>query len=249
MARDTASPSDSRELDDFDLFSNNTQESSTPTAQGTDLSSTMQAFHHRIQRKKREQEKTLSEAERLTRQRQLTLLRALVNIRKSLREVARIELGERFKLVLVADDYHGWPRLAVRVHDNVLPQGEYPFLRVTSHDRQQKGAIEIEFDPSQPTEILSMANESEVKRLPNVLKKCVRSFLDLTGDIVLEAERRVDDLKSDGSPQSANAEEFYQEKKTDQGPALSEDLFSDDLPNEDLLDALPTLDSIEHLPD
>lgn len=248
VSRSTAQSSSrtEEELDEFDLFRGGDTASPVPD---TDLSATMQAFHTRIQRKKREQEKVLSEADRIARQRHALMLKALMNIRKSLREVTRIELGDRFCFALVVDDWQGWPRLTLRLHDVLMPQGDYPFLRVTGHDRQQRGAIEIEYDPSQPAETLSLMLENDIKRLPNALKRCVRSFLDLTGDIMLEAERREDEVTSEGALQSTHTEGFYGDQPKDAGPALSDDLYADDMPRDDLFESLPNLERVDQLPE
>ncbi len=250
---DSAAPeqglAESPELDQYDLLSSTAPE---PRAReqgsrlSTDLSATTNAFNTRIQRKKKEQEKALTEAEKGTRVRQLLMLKTLVSIRKSLRDVTRIDLGERFHFTLVADDIAGWARLTVKLCDALLPDAEYPFLRVSAHDRQSRGCVEIEYDPSAAVESISVISESELKRLPTALKKCVRVFLDLMGDIVLEAERKAEEMSMDDGLASRSVMPEPQETRSD--ISLTEDLFEEQGFGEDILETLPSLQNIDALP-
>ena len=234
------------ELDQYDLLGAGDSRPSAALPE-TDLSATTQAFNTRIQRKKREQEKVLSEAEKLAKQRHLFMIHALMNIRKSLRDVTRIDLGDRFHFALQADDWHGWPRLTVKLVDTLLPAADYPFLRVTAHDRQSKGTIELEYDPSQPAEGISLVSESELKRMPNLLKKCVRAFLDLTGDIVLEAERRTEEVVAEGALKNPHMEDI-EDPDAGSVPELSGDLFQEELGENNFLETLPSIEQVESLP-
>ena len=99
------------------------------------------------------------------------MLKSLMGIRRSLTDVTRIDLGERFKFMLQADDWNGWARLTIRLQDRVIAGSEYPFFQVTAHDRQARGTIEIQYSQVESPEIMSLIDESEVKRLPTILKK------------------------------------------------------------------------------
>ncbi|MFN8390557.1 MAG: hypothetical protein U0136_09730 [Bdellovibrionota bacterium] len=237
------------ELDQFDLLNPANDEGRFTALPETNLAATTAAFNTRIQRKKKEQEKSLSEADRLSRQRHSFMIQALMQIRKSLRDVTRIDLGERFHFTLAADDWQGWPRLTVKLSDTLLPEQDYPFLRVTAHDRHAKGAIEIEHDPAQPTEVISLANEIDLKRMPNALKKCVRAFLDLTGDIVLEAERKTEEIIAENALKHKNVDAFEESTKKEALSPLDGDVFQDDVGGDDFLETLPSLDKVESLPD
>ena len=248
-AADVDELADAQELDQYDLLSSGAPEPRAreqSTRFDTDLTATTNAFNTRIQRKKKEQEKALTEAEKSTRIRQLLMLKTLVSIRKSLRDVTRIDLGERFHFTLVADDIAGWARLTVKLCDALLPDAEYPFLRVTAHDRQARGCIEIEYDPAAAVESVSVVAESELKRLPTALKKCVRGFLDLMGDIVLEAERKAEELSMDDGLASRAVVPEQHEARSD--ISLTEDLFEEQGFGEDILETLPSLQNIEALP-
>ena len=239
----------SGELSGFDLLDD--KETSPKEVAGvwenTDLSGTALAFKNRIDRKKREQEKILSKSEEITRARHALMLRALMNIKRSLTDVTRIDMGDRFSFQLVADDWNGWPRLGIRLHDDVIPGAEYPSLQVSAHDRHARGTIEIFFDPKQAPECLSLSIAADLQRFPTALKKCVRTYLDVIGDIVVRLENS-DEPYEDGHIESKTLHEA-QEDVNEPRQDLSDDLFEDESFKEDLLEALPTLSEISALPD
>lgn len=241
--RDLGTGSDGGELDRLDLLSDQNRSISVPDA---DILATAAAFNTRIQRRKKEQELALTAADHATRLRHTLMIKALVNIRKSLREVTRIDLGERFHFALGMDDAGGWPRITVRLNDALLPQADYPHLRVTAHDRQARAQIEIDYDAEQATEVLSLSSETELKRLPTILKKCVRSFLDLMGDIVLEAERTGEMGDTDAELESREIDDDLRVSSTG-SLGISHDLFEEEAYPEDILETLPSLEQIETL--
>lgn len=238
----SAQSGDRAELDNLDLLGGKRPSVSVPDA---DILATAAAFNTRIQRRKREQERALTAAEQAARVRHALMVKALVSIRKSLREVTRIDLGERFHFALSMDDWGGWPRITVRLNDALLPQADYPHLRVTAHDRQARAQIEVEYDAEQPTEVLSLTSEAELKRLPATLKKCVRSFLDMMGDIVLEAERTGDTSADEAEIQSSSIDADVLAAQTSLG--VTHDLFEEESYEENFLETLPQLEQIEAL--
>ena len=203
-----------------------------------------------MQRKKQEQEKAESAVLQATRERRLMMLQELVKIRKSFFDVARIDLGERFEITLGEDDLHGWPRLTLRLSDHVLPKKKYASLRISANDWHSRGNIEISYGDPEKTETISLANEAELLRLSLTLKKCVRSYLDDVGDIVLEAERKPD-LDAEDDPRLEKDSELYgdggKESSKDDRKALSDDVFTE-TGEQDALDTLPTIDDVEVLP-
>ncbi len=215
----------------------------------TDLSATVGAFTTRIERKKREQEKVNGVLEQETRVRQGILLEALMNIRRSLAEVIRIDLGERFFLTLDVDDWEGWPRLVVQLNDSILPDVEYPQFQVNAHDRNSRGIIEIIYGEQTKPARISMSDESDVQRLPTMLKKCVRAFLDRTGEIVLKAEHHEDPTEEEKQLQRKQIPGFDTVEPAADYPAISGDLFDDDFAQIDILERLPSLGQLDALPD
>lgn len=232
MAHEKSSEGQYEELDSFDLFGKD----NSPAA---DLSATVGAFKGRIQRKKKEKEKALTIAEKAARLRHRRMLEALVSIRRSLTEVARIDLGDRFFFELVSDDYNGWPRMSIRLRDEFDPDQEYPSFQVSAHDRNERGAIEICFGEDRKTEKVHLARVSELKRLPTVLKKGVREYLDAIGDLVLDVEKDDEEIEQMALRQKEDTS--FHEQVEEAKNAISGDLFEESL-QEDVFDTLPALD-------
>lgn len=232
------------ELDEYDLLGN---KGAAQRLTAADLSSTAKAFNTRIARKKREQEEADGQKEKVARARHGLMIKGLVSIRKSLRELTRINLGERFHFSYFADDHNGWPRLIVRLVDTELPTTEYPELCVTAHDRQEAGAIEIIYDGTRKPERISLAREGDFRRFPVLLRKCVRTYLDLVGDIVLEAERDPG-REDDKFIESKALDEFKEGGDGRPQDMLSGDLFEEDFGGGNFLESLPSLDDVEALP-
>jgi hypothetical protein len=241
------------ELDEFDLLSpGSVTKGSENVSLQTDLSTTARAFNTRIQRKKKEQEEEGEQAEKVAKARHLLMLRALMNLRKSLRDLIRVDLGERFRLTLAADDWLGWPRLTIKLQDKLATEKEYSPFVVTAHDRYDAGTIEIAYCEGFPPERISLARDFDLKRLPNLLRKCVRTYLDYVGDIVLRAERKQTQTLAarDDSLEKKSIDEFVE---TDAGakkeqPQLTADLFMETY-QDDIFDKLPELDQLEALPE
>ena len=213
----------------------------------TNLSSTTKAFGNRFQQKKLAQAVAHGEQEKETVTRHRKVLTAMTNIRRSLIDVTRIELGERFTFVLDADDWQGWPRLTIRLDDAMLVETPYPWLRVTAHDRLAKGAIDIMVGETQEMVSVSVNDEAQLQRLPVTLKKFVRTYLDMIGEIILEAER---DLEFDADRATLEARNLKDTSAPEQPQAqqLSSDLYEESL-SPDFLDTLPSLEALDELPD
>jgi hypothetical protein len=211
----------------------------------TDLSSTVGAFRSRFERKKQEREVQEDLTERAQSIRHQRMLRALVNIRRSLIDVARIDLGDRYSFKLQADDWHGWPRVRINLFDSIIPDAEYPFLQVTAHDRHARGMVEIAFDPEKKPESVSLADQSGLNRLPTVLKKATRAYLDRVAEIVLKGSENSTDYED----RSALVEDKKSQFDEEDTSKIEGDLFVSDEFAADFLEALPEIDSLDSLPD
>lgn len=211
-----------------------------------DLSATVGAFKTRFQKKLQEKVSADSQESEKTRLRQSLIFETMMNIRKSLSQVAKIDLGDRFEFSLEYDDWQGWPRLTIRLIDQVRPDAEYPRFQVIAHDRQARAAIEIVPGDPQKTLRVSLVREQDKENLTSVLKKSVRQFLEQVEEIVLQAEQR----------ELAEAEEGNLDK-TDEAPEESEkdapdeeltgDLFEDEEYGNDFLEQLPQMEEVESL--
>jgi hypothetical protein len=210
----------------------------------SNLSSTLQAFRSRIQHKRREQASEDERTQRAARSRQAVLLQAMTKIRKSLTEVSRIDLGDQYTLDLEADDLQGWPRIVVSLVSRANPREEFPRLKILSHDRQASGSIEIQC-PGLPLEKFSVVRENDVKQLPFALKKAVRTFLDVIGEIVLstaaeENEPHAIQLAGESLEETA--------KRPDSIVGDEENLFDDTFDDKEVFEKLPELDELSTLP-
>ncbi len=235
------------EFDQYDLLAENSADRrSSSSVPDTDLRATLGAFSTRIQKKKQAQVQAETEAEQLARRRHATMLEALMNIRRSLVDVARIGLGDRFHFSLDTDDWQGWPRLTIKLVDSIDPQAEYPYFQVIGHDRNNSGTIEIICGDSQKPMRLTLAEAPNVKKVPLFLKKCARTYLDIVGDIVLEEEREAE--HDDGVIVASNVGGFETAKKSEDGPEITGDLFEENLFEKDFLERLPDSTDVESLP-
>lgn len=213
----------------------------------TNLSSTTKAFGNRFQQKKLAQAVAHGEQEKETVTRHRKVLTAMTNIRRSLIDVTRIELGDRFAFILDADDWQGWPRLTIQLEDATHKDSQYPWLRVTAHDRLAKGAIDIMVGETQETVSVSVNDEAQLQRLPITLKKFVRTYLDMIGEIILAAERNLE-FDTDRATLDARTLKDTDEPTEPRGAQLSADLYEDSL-SPDFLETLPTLEALDELPD
>jgi len=220
------------------------------TLPDTDLSATLGAFSTRIQRKKKEHARQQTLVQRQARVRHSVLLEALMNIRKSLSDVARTDLGERFHFTLEVDDWHGWPRLCIQLNDWMFPELEYPNFAVQAHDRKNRAVIEIFWgDPDHP-ERIPLMKEADIARLPVMLKRCVRTYLDLIADIVIKAEKSAElDADRDAARlKNKETEDFQESANGTNNPEISDDLYEEDFDDANMLEALPSLDDLDALP-
>ena len=129
--------------------------------------------------------------------------------------------------------------------DEFQPESEYPFFQVSAHDRNSRAVIEIGFGENRQIEKVSLAKASELKRLPTVLKKCVRAHLDLVGDIVLNAEREDED-SDDMALRQKKEDDFKEAEAEETKDAITGDLFEETF-EDDIFDSLPALDDLNSL--
>lgn len=216
-------------------------ESAATAPKDPDLSAMVGAFENRFKRKKTEREVSAVSVSAESKQRQSVMLETMATIRKSLVKVAKIDLGERFTFSMDFDDWQGWPRLLIKLIDPQIPNGDYPVFQVLAHDRLNRATIEITCPGLTKPERIYINQPTEVARMPLVLKKCVRMFLDHVEQAIIDAEHR-----------SSLEDEIRPHEDSEVQPeeaALSGDLFTDDKFEEDFLGRLPSMTSLEALSD
>lgn len=195
------------------------------------LGSTVGNFANRIARKLREQEVLEDHSQKVTEQRQGRVLQAIATIRKVLNETRKIKLGKRFFLDLRVDDWEGWPRIELNLIDNKMPERIDYGLLVSANDRRERGTVRIALRSGQLLGHFELAEPEEMKRIPLVLKKSVRSFLDAVAEYVLnpvkpsetiEEQTKNLDAEKNEAPPDVHARQLAKEN------LFSEDIYSDE---------------------
>lgn len=187
------------------------------------LGSTLGNFATRMKRKLRERENRDEESQRDTECRHSRMLQALNIIRRALQETGQIQLGDRFELGFEVSDWEGWPRLSLNLLDRLIPDRIDYALLVTAHDRKALGTVELRMKSGQLLGQVHLQSESELERIPVVLKRAVRSFLDAVAEYVLnpaaptESTRIASDLLDEQEMLDEHAEQLS-----------TQDLFSED---------------------
>lgn len=159
-----------------------------------ELGATVENFASRLKRQLKEQEVAQSETMRASQVRQALLLKAMTGVRKALQEAAKISLGERFLFELDISDWEGWPRLELRLVDGASPDLLTQSLIATAHDRNEQGTLQLTMRSGEILGTVHLRDESEYSRLPLLLKKSLRSFLDVVSDAVLNPSNVADTI-------------------------------------------------------
>ncbi|MBN8550233.1 MAG: hypothetical protein J0M12_13020 [Deltaproteobacteria bacterium] len=157
------------------------------TAPGVDesLGSTAETFAGRMQRRLKEQELKDLESRKSVQARHTLMLQAMTTIRKALVGTSRINLGERFSFDLEVNDWEGWPRVELNLVDACAPTRIEHALIITANDRKNLGTVQISTKSGETLARLHLEQQSEMEKLPLVLKKAVRHFLDLISGYIL----------------------------------------------------------------
>lgn len=161
----------------------------------TSVETTLDAFADRIKRKLKERDERESECTKATEIRHGQMLQAMTSIRKGLQEASKINLGSRFQFELDVNDWEGWPRVELNLIDSIAPENITHGLVVTANDRSKLGTVQIQLKATD--EVLGRVHLSEpdqLTRLPFILKKSLRQFLDLVGAYILNPTRPEDML-------------------------------------------------------
>ena len=206
------------------------------------LKSTADAFSTLISAKIKEQEIKVGEAEQALQDRHMRMLKSLMEIRRSLSDICRIDLGKRFDFTILKDDWQGWPRITVKLIDLLQPNDDLPYLQVTAHDRGGQGIIEVFYLSLQKPYAVSVVDENEWEHLPQILKRAVRGFLDLVTETIikLSSQNETDD-EDQKNLATKNLTDFEEQNIN----LHDESLFVKD--NDELFDTLPNLDQVSPL--
>ncbi len=208
-----------------------------------DIRKTTQIFNTKIQQKKREQEKKLDEADKLNRLRQSYITQSMVGMRKSLREVTRLDLGRRFSFVVTTDDWQGWPRVTLSIQDVAQDEAPFPHFQIVGGYRAGKAQIDIDLGDAENIMTFTLTSEGDLKKLSASFNKSVRSYLDMIGDVILQAERAPIEKPLEHTADSEEENTFAADLL-----GLSEDIFEEYPQDDNLFEALPNIESLDALP-
>jgi hypothetical protein len=155
---------------------------------GLGISIVSDIYNKKLQQKKlkQEAEKLIAEQEQYAMHQRM--LDALVSIRKALREVCSVDLGENFSFKLIGDDWWGWPRLTLSITTPAGVTDEAPKLMVNVYDRNESGAIVFVVGDEGNERTLSLTSDHSLAQVPAFLRTCVREYLDLATEYVLNTE-------------------------------------------------------------
>jgi hypothetical protein len=165
-----------------------------------ELGATVGNFASRIRRKLKEQEVQQSESCKAAGQRQALMLKAMTGVRKALQEAAKISLGQRFYFELDISDFEGWPRLELKLVDSMAPDVQTQSLIATTNDRNELGTLQLQMRSGEVLGRVHLRDEDEFARLPLIMKKSLRTFLDVVSHAVLNPTAVTETLASHTAP-------------------------------------------------
>ena len=158
----------------------------------TALGATVGNFASRLNRRLQEKAQEETASEKAASERHARIFQAMTTIRKALQETCKIKLGDRFSFGLEVSDLKGWPKVDLRLVDKFAPKRVDYCLSVSAHDRQELGAIEIRTHSGDLRGHVHLKDPAEFKKIPYLLKKAVRSYLDEVAQYVLNPVRPED---------------------------------------------------------
>lgn len=165
-----------------------------------ELGTTVGNFASRIRRKLKEQEAQQHQSNLAASERQAMVLKAMTAVRKALQDAAKISLGERFRFTLEISDWEGWPKLELRLIDSLSPDLQIKSLIATANDRNELGLIQLHLITGEILGSVQLKDANEFARLPLIMKKALRTFLDMVAHSVLHPTARQDSLEAQTAP-------------------------------------------------
>lgn len=202
---------------------NDIKKSSTDEKAVDSVGSALGSFANRIARKLKEQEQQNDISKKEAKERHARMLSAMSTARKALAEVQKISFGERFSLQISNSDWEGWPRVQVDLIDSLAPQRVDHGLVIIATDNNSQGKIQFSLKSGKILTYVSLVEPKELERLPILLKRTVRQFLELVTAYVLDPIKPEDLIETQTKPI-----DDPQEADVIGNKLMGEDLFSDD---------------------
>jgi hypothetical protein len=185
---------------------------------------TVENFASRIRRKLKEQEVQQGESSRLATERQGRILHAMTSVRKALHKASKISLGGRFKFALDMSDWEGWPKLELRLVDTLAPDLSSIALVASASDRNELGAVVLHLRSGEVLGRVHLNDLAELAKLPLLLKKCLRQYLDTVAHQVLNPSRVEESLEVQTAPLEIAFEEETAAHLSDQDVFVEDEI-------------------------
>jgi hypothetical protein len=201
----------------------------------TIMEGTFDGFTKRLRREREAQLARQSNNEEQEKRRHKLLLRAMTTIRRALGETERIDLGSRFTFLLEVSDWQGWPRVELLLCDKEASEHRSHGFIVTAGDSGPLSYIRISNVKDDTLERIQIADDESLHRVPIVLKKTIRDFLDevalyvldpLAPEELLEVQTRGIQVGEDwvgGSGITLDRADVFQEDRWDRSDNRAED--------------------------
>jgi hypothetical protein len=193
---------------------------------GGDLSlgNTVDVFESRLQRKLKKQEIVQDSSRKEAEVRHARMLQAMTTIRKAIQDTCKIKLGDRFYFQVDVLDFEGWPKVELLLVDSVAPSRRDFGLAIGAHDRNESGTVYFATLNSRLLGSVELCDEDEFSKIPLLLKKTVRTFLDTVAEYVLNPPEPHELVEV--QTQAINMDEELDEVKEELSGV---DVFSDEL--------------------
>lgn len=220
----------SHELDQLDLLGS-TNDSSQPDV-------VLSTFSARIQRRFEEQKEVQKREDDGARARQFYLLSALLRVRKILRGVSLLKLGNNVTLEVTFDDFQGWPRILIspnHLKDDLIELSQF---EVTGSERPGVVEITMRIPGTSFKEELIISRQEDLLRVSRILQRNIRLYLDQLTDEIIKP-RFKDSTKA--------AVEANAVRSLSEGQALKEVNLFEERSGDEVLDTLPQLEELEAL--
>ncbi|MDD2943384.1 MAG: hypothetical protein PHC51_10520 [bacterium] len=214
---------------------------------GSHLSTTADVFSTRIQRRKKEHAEQEDAKQQQDHERHAQMLDVMSSIRRSLQDIVHINLGQSFFFNLNVDDFEGWPRLTVQLRSAMRDPGDLPVLQISAHDRHSLGTIQIFDSANQIQNRLSIEEPGAGKKLPSLLRKMCREYLDRVTELILQLEKKEQQALAALDSQISLPEVTMEALAERKHGHISADFISDALPGQTDFEQLATLDEVELL--
>ncbi|MCB0310238.1 MAG: hypothetical protein KDD42_03320, partial [Bdellovibrionales bacterium] len=120
----------------------------------------------------------------------------------------------------------GWPRVELSLIDSHAPNRSDFGMVVSADDHKERGLIGIAMKSGELLGEIELAQPEQLKKLPVILKRSVRSFLDQVGAYVLNPPKPEDLIEVSTRP--IHLDNFEEQDSKAADSLAEEDVFADE---------------------